>query len=240
MKAPFPLTILTLCIPCHVPADVSNQTQLGIEAVTGYRSGYIYRGFELSESTIDIQIETEINLSNDTSLGMGTWYAAENGGGDYDEYAFFSQLKHQYSDQLTIGLRASYRDFNHSNSPLSVAFEDGVDLGTFASWKFNNDLTATAGAYYDVGADAWYANAETEWSKAISEKTFISLITGLSYVNDYYERNGMNDAYGRLSLTHHISDTVSITPFVGGSILIDDDDEGDDQSFAGLWFEVRF
>jgi hypothetical protein len=50
----------------------------------------------------------------------------------------------------------------------------------------------------------------------------------------------LNDAYGRLSLTHHISDTVSITPFVGGSILIDDDDEGDDQSFAGLWFEVRF
>lgn len=240
MKAVLPLSVITLFLPCHVPADVTDETLLGVETVTGYRSGYVYRGFELSESTIDFQIETEVVISEHTSLGIGGWYASESGSGEYDEYAFFSQLNHQYSDQLTIGLRASYRDFNHSNSPLSVTFEDGVDIGTFASWRFSDDFNVTAGAYYDFGADAWYANAETEWSKAISSKTFISLTTGLSYVNDYYDRNGMNDAYGRLSLTHHISDTVSITPFVGGSLLIDDDDEGDDESFAGLWFEVRF
>ena len=119
------------------------------------------------------------------------------------------------ADQLTIGLSASYRHFGNSSSPLSSAFKDGVDVGTFATWQFNDDFSATAGAYYDFGAEAWYGNAETQWSKAISEKTFVALNTGISYVDDYYGRDGINDAYGRLSLTHHLSDTVSITPLSG-------------------------
>jgi hypothetical protein len=50
----------------------------------------------------------------------------------------------------------------------------------------------------------------------------------------------MNDVYGRVSFTYHISETVSITPFVGGSVLLDDQDAGDDQAYGGVWFEVRF
>lgn len=240
MKSLFPLTILSFLLPCNVPADVSKEIQLGVEAVAGYRSGYVYRGFELAESTIDFQVETEIALSNRTSLNLGSWYATENGKGDFDESAFFSHLRFKQTDQLTIGLSASYRHFGNFSSPLSAVFKDGVDVGTFASWQFNDDFNATAGAYYDFGAEAWYGNAETQWSKAISGKTFVSLNTGISYVDDYYGRDGMNDAYGRLSLTHHLSETVSITPYLGGSLLLDSSDAGDDQAFAGLWFEVRF
>lgn len=240
MKALFPSTILVCLLPCNVPADANKDIQLGVEAVAGYRSGYDYRGFELAEDVIDFQIETEIALSNHTSLNIGSWYATENGEGDFDESAIFSHLRFEQTDKLTLGLSASYRHFGNSSSSLGTDFEDGIDIGTFANWQLHDDLIATAGAYYDFGAEAWYSNIETRWSKVISDKTYISFNTGISYVDDYYGRDGMNDAYGRLSVTHHLSDTVSITPYVGGSLLLDSSDAGDDQAYAGMWFEVRF
>lgn len=240
MKQLLPLSLVALCLPTQLSADVENDIQLGIEAVTGYRSGYVYRGFELAESTLDFQIEAEIALNDYTFVNVGAWYATETGSGDFDEAAFFTHLRFQKNDKLTLGLSATYRTFSHSSTPLSVMFEDGVDVGAFATWHFCDDFSATVGAYYDTGAEAWYGHAETRWSKAVSEKAYFSLKTGVSYVNDYYGRDGMNDAYSRLSFTYHISETVSITPFVGGSVLLDDNDPGDDQAFGGVWFEVRF
>jgi len=244
MKVLLPFTLIALCLPQNIPAEVENEIQneiqYGVEAVAGFRSGYDYRGFELAESTIDFQLETEIALNNHTFLSLGSWYATETGKGDFDEAAFFSHLRFEKTDHLTLGLSATYRSFGNSKPPITAIFEDGVDLGTFATWHFNKDINATAGAYYDTGAEAWYGHAETRWSKVLSDKAFISLKTGVSYVDDYYGRNGMNDAYGRLSLTYHISDTVSITPFAGGSVLLDSDDIGDDQAYGGVWFEFRF
>lgn len=244
MKRIFPISlasgVIATSFPADLHADVENEIQLGIEAVTGYRSNYVYRGFELAESTLDFQIEAEVALNNNTFLNVGAWYATETGNGDFDEAAFFTHLRFEKSDKLTLGLSATYRSFSHSKPPLSVIFEDGVDLGAFATWHFCRDFNATVGAYYDTGAEAWYGHLETQWSKPLSDKAFVSLKTGVSYVDDYYGRDGLNDAYGRLSLTYHISETVSITPFVGGSVLLDDDDAGNDQAFGGVWFEVRF
>ncbi len=240
MKSILPLCLIALALPSTLTADVENDIQIGIEAVTGYRSGYIYRGFELAESTLDFQVEAEIALDNHTFLNVGAWYATETGRGNYDEAAVFTHLRFEKSDKLTLGLSATYRNFNNPVQPLSVAFEDGVDVGAFGTWHFCRDFGVTLGAYYDTGADAWYAHVETKWSKALSEKSFFSLKTGISYVNDYYGRDGMNDAYSRLAFTYHISETVSVTPFVGASVLLDSNDVGDDQVFGGVWFEVRF
>ncbi|MBT8037380.1 MAG: hypothetical protein KJO21_07535 [Verrucomicrobiae bacterium] len=240
IKSVLALILLTLCLPTQTSAEVEDNIALGIEAVTGYRSGYVYRGFELAESTLDFQIEAEIALNNHTFLNVGAWYATETGNGDFDEASLFTHLRFEKSDSLTIGLSASYHSFSHSTPPLSVMFNDGADVGAFGSWHFSKDFSATLGAYYDTGAEAWYGHLETHWTKPLSEKSFVSLKTGVSYVNDYYGRDGINDAYSRLSLTYHISDTVSITPFVGGSVLLDQADAGNDQAYGGIWFEVRF
>ncbi len=240
MKALYPLTTVLCLLPCNVPANADQEVQLGVEAVAGYRSGYVYRGFELAKDTIDFQVETEIALSNHTSLNIGSWYATESGKADFEETALFSHLRYRQTLQLTLGLSASYRNFGDSSSPIIANFKDGLDIGSFVHWQLHDDLIATAGVYYDFGAEAWYSNAEARWSKVISNKAYMSLNTGISYVDDYYGRDGMNDAYCRLSLTHHLSDTLSITPYLGGSILLDNSDTGDDQAYAGVWFAVRF
>ncbi|MEJ6572698.1 MAG: hypothetical protein QNL01_07175 [Akkermansiaceae bacterium] len=236
----FPLTLLALSLPTCLSADVEDAIPIGIEAVTGYRSTYVHRGFELAEGTLDFQIEAEIAINDNTFVNIGAWYATESGSGDFDETAFFAHLRFEQSEKLTLGLSATYRNFSHSTPPLSVIFEDGVDVGAFATWHFSKDFNVTTGAYYDTGAEAWYGHVATRWSKEVSEKAYFSLKTGVSYVNDYYGRDGMNDVYSRLSFTYHISETVSVTPFVGGSVLLDNDDAGGDHAFGGVWFEVRF
>jgi len=159
MKFFLPLTLLTCCLTAQIYAEVENEIPYGIEAVTGFRSEYVYRGFNLAEdSVLDFQIEAEIAES---------------------------------------------------------FFDSGIDFGIFASWQFNEDFGLSTGASYDTGADGFYAYLEGNWSKTLSDDAFVSLKTGVSYVSDYYERNGINDIYIRLSLTYHISETVSVTPFVG-------------------------
>ena len=228
------LTLIALALPMSISAEVENDIQWGVEAVTGYRSNYVYRGFELSESTLDFQLEAEFALTNNLALNVGGWYATETGNGDFDEAAGFLKLHHQTTEHLTLGLRGTYRDFNNS------FFEEGVDVGAYASWEFCRGFDITLGGSYDTGAEGWYGHLETNWTKPLNNKTFFSLQTGISAVDDYYGRDGFNDVYGRVSLTYNISDTVSVTPFVGGSALLDSDDIGDDTAFGGIWFEVRF
>jgi len=236
------LGLLAMAAPTSVSAEVETEIgpaiasdiQWGFEGVTGYRSSYIYRGFKLADSTIDFQLEGEVAINDQLSLNIGGWYATETGNGNFDESAGFMHLRHQTTEHLTLGLSGTYRNFNQS------IFREGVDLGAFATWHFCRDFGITLGGNYDTGARGWYGNLETNWTKPISDKAFFSLKTGVSAVNDYYTRNGFNDVYGRLSVTYNFSDTVSFTPFVGGSALLDSDDIGDNNAFGGIWFEVRF
>ena len=240
MKFSLPLALLACCAPTQLHAEVDSEIPLGIEAVTGIRSEYVHRGFILAEDSLfDFQIESEIALNNHTFLNVGGWYATETGQGEFSESAIFAKLNFQRSEQLNLGVNVTYRDFNES------FFDSGTDLGVFADWAFNDDFELSAGVSYDTGADGLYANLESNWSKTLSDDAYISLQTGISFVNDYYDRDGLNDIYARLSLTYHISETVSVTPYVGTSILIDDDSDepgviNDDSTYAGLWFIVRF
>ncbi|HCC21679.1 MAG TPA: hypothetical protein DEP88_10585 [Verrucomicrobiales bacterium] len=243
MKTILSLAIIPACLSTPIfghEGHEDQKTQLGIEAVTSYRSDYVYRGFELAENTLDFQIEGQIAINDYTLLNLGAWYAQESGSSGYDEAAFFTQLRYEKNDQLTLGLSATYRSFSNAKPPLSVAFNDGVDLGVFATWHFSHDLNSTVGAYYDTGADGWYSNLEVEWSRILSDNAFMTVMSGVSHVSDYYGRSGLNDIYGRISLTYHISDSVSITPYLGGSALLDSSDPGSDMAFSGVWFEVRF
>ncbi|MDP7106894.1 MAG: hypothetical protein QGH41_07430, partial [Roseibacillus sp.] len=45
-------------------ADLEDDIPLGIEAVTGIRSDYVYRGFNLADVVMDFQLETSIVLDD--------------------------------------------------------------------------------------------------------------------------------------------------------------------------------
>ncbi|MDB4356812.1 hypothetical protein N9Z06_02020 [Akkermansiaceae bacterium] len=222
-----------LAIFTTLPAfgEIENEIPLGVEAMTGIRTGYVYRGFELARTSLDFQIEAEIALSNTDTFNFGSWYLSE-GDGNFSETGAFIDFRHELDERTIIGASLTYRHFSGS------LLDSGVDLGVFTTYQINNDWDWKAGAYYDLGNDAFYTALDVRWSKPISDSAFIAVENGLSYVDGYLNRDGLNDYYGRFSLTYAVSDSVAFTPFVGWNIQLDSNDS--DSLHGGLLFEVIF
>lgn len=213
-------------------AELDSEIRLGVEAVTGARTDYVHRGFQLASSSLDFQAEAEITLSNESSLHLGFSHLAESAG-DFTETTSYLEFSHRFNHRLTGGASFTYRDRDAS------ILAGGLDLGLFTSFEINDDWRWINEINFDLGVEGIYANSEVEWSAVLSEKSFITLETGLSYVSSYLDRSGLNDLHARLAYTYAWSDQISFTPFLGASIQLEDDN-ADDIIYAGLWFEVIF
>ena len=210
--------------------EIEEELILGIEAVTGLRSNYIYRGFQLAGATLETQIETEITLNKDTSLGLAAWHVAESSG-DFSETVLGVNLRRDY-ESFNVTASVDYHAFSES------LFQDGVDLGLQARWLLTDDWDLTAKAHYDFGAEGSYFALEGGWSRPVNDDLFLSAHSGISAVNSYYERSGINDFYGRISLTYNVNSILSLSPFAGYSLGLAD--EGSDEAYAGVWLAVSF
>lgn len=213
-------------------ADVDSEIPLGIEAVTGVRTDYVHRGFQLAQSALDFQLETELSLSKETSLHFGFAHLAESDG-SFTETASYLEVSHYFNERFGIGASFTYRDRDES------ILRGGFDLGLFTTYAINEDWRWRNEVNFDFGVEGTYLNSELEWSQVISDKSFISIEAGLSYVSSYLDRSGLNDFHARIAYTYAISDQISFTPFVGSSIQIEDRN-ADDVIYTGLWFEVIF
>jgi len=213
-------------------AEIENDIKLGIEAVTGMRSGYVYRGYDLADASLEFQLQAEFALSNQSALNFGLWHLAESDG-DFSGSSAYLELDHRIGEQLWFGGSITYRELDHS--PL----DSGVDLGAYFRYRPHDDWTLSGELHYDFAADGWYAETDLEWSKPLSDSAFIAIRNGVSFTSNYYGGDGFHDIFTRISLTYALSDTISFTPFVGSSISLDNSAR-DDEAYAGFWFEVIF
>lgn len=228
-----PLTFALFLSASLCSAEIESDLPIGLEAVTGIRSGYVFRGFDMANALMDFQLEGEITLNECTYLNVGGWFASESGG-PFEELAGFLDLRTEANDLVTLGTVLTYHDYN------GTLFDSGADLGVYISLFPANDWDFTVGAYHDFGANAWYANTEAGWSKRLGEDSYLALTGGISWVDNYYGRSGMNDFHGRASFTYNINRSVAVTPFLGWSLEIDDTNGDGDELFGGLWLELVF
>jgi hypothetical protein len=191
-----------LTVSSTVVAEVEQEIPWGVEAVTGYRSEYIQRGFKWANSVVDFQAEAEYAINDDLITSFGAWYGTATGSGDFSEAAGYANIRWDIDSRFTLGFEATWRSVNH---PI---YDDGLDLSPTLSWHLNNDFDIAGGLAWDTGADGLYTFAEARWSKAVTTSGFVSAEAGLSWVNDYYSRSGLNDAYARLSYTQVLNRSV--------------------------------
>ncbi len=212
-------------------ADLEDDLPLGIEAVTGLRSDYVYRGFNLADVVMDFQLETEVVLDDTLALGAGGWFAT-GVSDNFTEGGAFLNLSYSLHKDITVGGSASYHAYDHN------FLENGFDLGAFLTWYTDRDWNIEAGVYRDFATNGWYAHLGSDWSVRLSDKTYLGISAGISAVEDYYGRSGLNDFHGQASLTYNINTMLSVTPFAGWSCELNNGDGS--EIYGGLWFEVSF
>lgn len=224
----FSLFLLATLLP--LAGQEGDDLTLGIETVTGLRSNYVSRGFQLADATLETQVETEIALGGDSFLGLAAWHVAESSG-DFSETSFGFNFRQDF-EKVSLTASLDYRLFSES------LFQDGVDLGIKAQWFLNDDWDLAAKAHYNFGAEGAYYAVEGGWSQPLTEDLFVAIESGVSAVSSYFERNGLNDFYGRVSVTYNINSFLSLTPYAGYSIGLHSD--AGDEAFAGIWLAVSF
>lgn len=228
----------TLLASAANPQEASATTDIpyGIEAVTQYRSEYSYRGFTLAQDTLDFQLGASYAFDSTTYLNSTAWFGTEIGDGDFSEGGILVDLRKDVGD-VTFSLSASYQSYQ---SYSNTFFESGANLGSEVIYHFNKSFDFSTSFAYDTGAEGWYGNSGAHYYFRINDDSFINLSAGVSYVSSYYQRDGFNDAFGKLSYTYNINQSVSVSPYVGTSVLLDNDDAGRDSLHGGIYFAVSF
>ena len=228
----FVLVLVVLGVTCPLlKSEVGEDIPYGIEAVTGLRSAYSYRGFELASSTLDFQLETEVAINNDLSLAAGGWIASELGG-QFEEKTGFLELRTTLGDAFTAGAAVGYHGYRNS------VIRSGFDLSGTFTWHTKTDWKFSTSVAHDCGVGGWYGELASHWYKRLSDDAFLSGKLGVSGTEDYYGLSGLSELNGRLSFTYNVNTMLSVTPFVGYSHELRHRDGN--EIHAGFWFEVSF
>jgi hypothetical protein len=222
---------LLFCIFCSASAEVETEIPFGIEAVTGFRSDLVERGFKLGENILDVQLQSELTIDDEWSIGFGALHATASGSSSYEESRGYFQVICE-DGALRYGWHAAYRDVQ------SDIWRDGWETGPFVSLALHDDVAAGIKLLYDHGAQGYYGEANLTWSYLVSESSFLTLDGGAGVVADYYGRDGVHDLHMRLAYTYNVAKNVSFTPFLGGSLGIHE--AAVDQIYSGIWLEVTF
>ena len=226
-------SLLPLTAAGQAGSSAIDDIPYGIEAVAQYRSEYNYRGFILAKDSIDLQLGAQYAFNNTTYLNSAAWFGSEIGDGDFTEGGLRVDFLKDLGP-MTYSLSGSYRSYSNT------FFEDGANIELVAIYHFNQHFDFSGRVAYDTGAEGWYANLETIYYHRINDDSYFSLTGGISAVDQYYRRNGLNDAFAKLSYTYNIDQSISISPYLGSSLLLDKNDIGSDSLYAGIYFTVNF
>ena len=205
----------------------------GLEFLTQYKSEYNYRGFILAQDTIDIQFGGNYAFDDTTSLNAASWFATEAGSGDFTEAGLLVDLQKEI-DQWTLSLSGTYHSFTNT------FLESGTNIEAAAYYQWNGPIESSGRIAYDTGAEGWFSALSSSYYQRINDQSYLLVDFGISYVSHYYGREGFNDAYGKISYTYNINQSLSISPYIGTSLLLDNKDTGRDSLYGGIYLAVSF
>lgn len=215
----------------NAPQETSAELKYGIEGLTTYRSEYIYRGFQLADASMEFQLAGQVALNNTDTIDIGFFYGTATGDGDFTEAAAFIDFSRNIGD-LTYTATLTLRDYSNTT------FESGVDIGGKVNWILNDNIDLTGTIAYDTGAEGFYFEGKFGYYRQMNDDSYITFDTGIGAVADYYNRNGIHQAFAKFAYTYNINDSVSLSPYLEMNLGIHD--QAENHMVAGAYFAVSF
>jgi len=222
----FPCALLTATLAAPLGAQ---DIPYGIEFVTGIRTGYLHRGVELAQDLTDVQLQANVTLSQTQSVDISLWHGAEISG-DFAEFGALLAGTQEFVDfSLTVEL--SYTHYEQSPLDSGVELAVGVDVplgqhvSSFAQLSYHQ---AEASIFGQLGAIATHR---------LSDDSYLTLLGEVNFASDYLRRSGLYDLSTRLSYTHNVNSSLSITPYAALALALD---EAPSTFSAGVWVELFF
>jgi len=207
------------------------ELKYGIEAVTTWRSEYVYRGFALAGNSMEFQLAGQMALSNDSAIDVGLFYGTATSDGDFSEFGGFVDYS-KVVGKYTYAVELALRDYSQST------FKSGADLGGSVNCQINEAFGVSGSASYDTGAEGFHFESKLSYFEQVNDDSYLVLDAGISAVVDYYGRNGFHHAFSKLAYTYNINDSVSVTPYVSANLGIHSKTKN--HLFGGVYFAVSF
>ena len=202
---------------------------IGAEVSVGYDTDYMFRGANLGQDLLWSDVNVSTTLTDGLDLGVGAWYAnvADDAGNDeLDIYAGLSTSM----GEMSVDLGATYYYYPDPEA-ADGTLEFGLGLGTSAG-PFDLSL----GIYYDIDLEAAYYEVGASTSFDLTDTMSVDVGGAIGDAD--------GDSLTALTFTIGIpitlTDTASLSPYVGVNIPLDDYEDDGDDIFSGLSLTVGF
>jgi hypothetical protein len=227
-----------------LPAAGVEEESFEGSASIGFRNQYNFRGFKAGERAPEISVEfsVPVNASRGLALDVIAWYVdpVED---DNDEFGLSTLLV------VPVG------DFQFKVGGIFFAFPEA----DWVTGEFGASVFYSVAEYIDLEL-AWWSDVKgdgfledelkfghyTEFNlgRSFELKNWLSveIAVGISYGIDYYGSDGWNHAFAIVDFPIGISEIVTLTPHVGGTLALEGlKDAGEnDQFLTGIRLSVGF
>jgi len=202
---------------------------------TGYESLHIFRGVD---SAADESIVwTSGTLTMDSASSIGFWYGT-GPNSVYEELDLVGSQRFAF-DWADLTLGVVWYHFPDDFADDSVDFS--VTLSRDYTLESGLVLTPALAVVYNESAEGFYVQGGITATQPLTERLQIVAQGWVAGSSSYRQDDGLDNATLLVSAPFQLTESASLSPFIGASAALDAiDDTSDDELWGGVTLNVQF
>lgn len=216
------------------PIEVAEQVAIyvGVEALSGFRSDYVYRGEYVAESSIEFQISGGVALDDYWYMQGEFFYLNECESSPFRQTQLLGELNYYLNTESTLGYYVAGQDYDKS------LLESGIEQGVVWRWNPSLNWGMMAKMLYDSGQEGAYAEMRATYMPLIAENLAWVNCAQVGCAINYADIDGIKELMLRTGLSWAVDESWKVEPYVAWYYGRGRDDFS--QICAGFWLSYSF
>ncbi len=216
------------------PIEVAEQGEIymGIEALTGFRSDYVFRGEYVAESSIEFQLSGGVAL-DDYWYVQGEFFCLnECEHSPFRQIQLLGELNYYLNTESTLGCYVAGQEFDRT------ILKSGIEQGVIWRWNPSLNWGIKAKIFYESGQDGTYAEMRATYMPLIAENVAWVNCAQVGCAINYADTDGIKELMLRTGLSWAVNESWKIEPYVAWYYGVGRDDFT--KICAGFWLSYSF